>query len=77
MIIYKDDIFALKSIPKVTIDKNKRINHLKNEKKVCHMLQKVPEIRQFFIRLEETFTDLDSVNFIFEFMPGHDLFWVI
>ena len=77
MIIYKDEIFALKKIQKVTIDKNKRIDHLRNEKKVCQMLQTVAEVPQYFIRLEETFTDLDSVNFIFEFMPGHDLFWVI
>jgi hypothetical protein len=27
--------------------------------------------------MEETFADLESINFIFEFCPGQDLFWVI
>ena len=32
LIIYKNDLFALKKIPKASIDKQKRIEHLKNEK---------------------------------------------
>jgi len=32
---------------------------------------------EFFCRMEETFADADSVNFIFEYCPGQDLFWVI
>ena len=31
----------------------------------------------FFVRLEETFADPQSINFLFEFMPGQDLFWVL
>lgn len=77
LIIYKGDLYALKKIPKATIDKQKRIEHLKNEKKVCQLMQKVAEFPDFFIRLEETFTDIDSINFIFDFMPGQDLYWVM
>jgi hypothetical protein len=57
----------LKKIPKYTIDKKKRIDHLKNEKAICKMLQEVAELPQFFIRLEDTFVDHDSVNFIFDY----------
>ena len=32
---------------------------------------------EFFCRMEETFADQDSVNFIFEYCPGQDLFWLI
>ena len=35
IMIYNNDLFALKKIPKSTIDKQKRIDHLKNEKRVC------------------------------------------
>jgi len=34
LIIYKGELHALKRIPKASIDKAKRIEHLKNEKKV-------------------------------------------
>lgn len=27
--------------------------------------------------MEETFADIDSINFIFEYCPGQDLYWVI
>ena len=32
---------------------------------------------EFFIKLEETFVDHDSINLIFEYCPGQDLFWLI
>jgi hypothetical protein len=41
------------------------------------MLQEVTEHPDFFIKIKETFTESESVNFIFEFMPGQDLFHVI
>lgn len=31
----------------------------------------------FFVHLEETFIDQDSINFLFEYLPGADLYWVI
>lgn len=34
LVLYNSELCALKRIPKVTIDKAKRIEHLKNEKKV-------------------------------------------
>ena len=34
LVIYNNDLCALKRIPKASIDKAKRIEHLKNEKKV-------------------------------------------
>jgi hypothetical protein len=61
----------------VTIDKMKRIDHLKNEKKICHILQDVAKVPEYFIKLNETFIDRDSINFLFEFMPGLDLYQVI
>ena len=77
LIIYKNDLYALKKIPKITIDKQKRIDHLKNEKKICHLLQEKVSVPEYFIKLEETFMDKESINFIFEFMPGQDLYQAI
>ena len=77
LIVYKNDLYALKKIPKHTIDKKKRIDHLKNEKSICLMLQNVAELPDFFIRLEETFIDSDSVNFIFEFHKRRTDLWFI
>ena len=75
--VFEGQLCALKRIPKTSIDKAKRIEHLKNEKKICLMLQKVTEKPAFFIRLHETFTEADTVNLMFEFMPGQDLYNVI
>ena len=41
------------------------------------MLQEVSEKPDFFIQLRETFTEPESINFIFEYMPGQDLFHII
>lgn len=41
LIIYKKNLCALKRIPKASIDKGKRIEHLKNEKKVLLMLKEI------------------------------------
>ena len=41
------------------------------------MLQEVTEHPDFFIKIKETFIEPESVNFIFEFMPGQDLYHVI
>ena len=49
LVVYKDELCALKRIPKISIDKQKRIDHLKNEKKICKMLQEVTENPNFFI----------------------------
>jgi hypothetical protein len=39
LVIFKDDLYALKRIPKVAIDKPKRIQHIKSEKNVLLMLK--------------------------------------
>ena len=31
----------------------------------------------FIVMLLETFVDADNVNFVFEYLPGQDLFWVL
>lgn len=150
LIIYKDDLFALKRVAKQHIDKPKRIEHLKNEKNILLMLKRLDgEIRSgkfkkysendhqalkqvlyddfngaresntpsyqqnnesttwtshhysyqydemqvfydmqsplsahplplnYIVRLEETFSDADNLNFILEFLPGQSLHWVM
>ncbi len=83
LVIYKNQLCALKRIPKNSIDKAKRIEHLKNEKKVNLLLKQLSitdkgsKASEFFCRMEETFADAESINFIFEYCPGQDLFWVI
>ena len=73
-------LYALKVIPKTSIDKPKRIQHVKNEKEILISLRKNPEESKepldFVVRLEQTFTDEDNVNFVFEYLPGQDLFWI-
>ena len=29
------------------------------------------------MKLEETFVDAENINFVFEYLPGQDLFWVL
>ena len=41
LIVYKNDLYALKRIPKKQIDKPKRIEHLKNEKFILLMLRQL------------------------------------
>lgn len=41
LIIYKDELYALKRVPKQQIDKPKRIEHLKNEKFILLMLRRL------------------------------------
>ena len=31
----------------------------------------------YIVQLEDTFSDFENVNFIFEYLPGQDLFWLI
>lgn len=76
LIIYNKELCALKRIPKASIDKAKRIEHLKNEKKVNQILktlgadEKNKIKSEFFCRMEETFVDNEAINFIFEYCPG-------
>ena len=31
----------------------------------------------YIVHLENTFSDLENVNYVFEYLPGQDLYWVI
>jgi len=31
----------------------------------------------YIVRIEETFSDIENINFIFEYLPGQDLYWVL
>lgn len=57
LIIYKEELYALKNVQKKSIDKPKRIEHLKNEKNTLLILRKegtkVP--LNFILHLEATF----------------------
>ena len=70
--IYKNDLFALKRIPKVSVDKQKRIEHLRNEKYILNKLKKngKKESLNYIVHLEETFCDMENINFLFEYLPG-------
>lgn len=72
LIIYKNELYALKRIPKSSIDKIKRIEHLKNEKSSLLALRKPGSNSplNFIVHLEATFTSPDSVNLVFEYLPG-------
>ena len=50
------------------------IEHLKNEKCIGLMLNDLYrghlEDQSFFVRLRESFTDADNINFMCEYLPG-------
>lgn len=43
LIIFKDDLFALKKIGKKSLDNSKKIQHLKNEKGILEKLKMIQE----------------------------------
>lgn len=63
----------MKRIKKESIDLAKRVEHIKQEKRILLMLQSNP----FVVKLYATFTDQNFVCFVFEYLPGQDLFWVL
>ena len=118
LIIYQNQLFALKVVPKKNIDKPKRIQHLKNEKFILNMLKSmhtnnksgagytqdryfedhtyletkdtslrhsyliddtdtIAKPLSYIVNLEQTFSDPENVNFIFEYLPGQDLYWLL
>ena len=118
LIIHKGKLYALKTVAKTTIDKTKRIEHVKNEKAILKELRKnyrrgsflasAASSRQrnrrddsecgaaepssdtecgltvvdkepldFIVMLLETFVDEQNINFVFEYLPGQDLFWIL
>lgn len=80
LIIHNGELYALKIIPKMSLDSLKRIEHVKGEKQILHMLRKTEsstEPLDFFVELIETFTDEANVCFVFEYLPGQSLFWIL
>ena len=79
------ELRALKRISKLSCDNPKRIEHVKNEKKILKMLQHEPSMfgaqepkqLDFIVQVYETFTDQKNINFMFEFLQGQNLFWVL
>ena len=53
LIIHEKQLFALKVIPKETIDKTKRIEHVKNEKSVLIELRKGQPTLEDLHRIEQ------------------------
>ena len=39
--------------------------------------EKVVEPLEFIVMLFQTFVDEENVNFVFEYLPGQDLFWIL
>lgn len=73
LIIHRGNLCALKIIPKRSLDNNKRIQHILNEKSILHMLRKSQmstEPIDFIVELIETFMDDQNVCFVFEYLPG-------
>jgi serine/threonine protein kinase len=80
LIIHQNEIYALKIIPKKCLDNSKRIDHIKNERKILHKLRKYDGKTtpvDFTVELIETFTDELNVCFVFEYLPGQDLYWIL
>lgn len=144
LIVYKEKLFALKKIPKMSLDQSKKIQHLLNEKTTLEKLklideeykkgvfsevvidgilnnsvsmaecdhpgdtttketsnrpsyltneesnragsciystnlqkEKPPMPLNYIVSLETTFVDQEHINLVFEYLPGHDLYWVI
>lgn len=78
LIICQGEFRVVKKIKKESIDNNKRIEHIKQEKKLLQSLNKqsAPEA-DFIVKLYETFTDRDYICLVFEYLNGQDLFWVL
>jgi serine/threonine protein kinase len=72
------ELRALKRISKHSLDNPKRIEHVKNEKAVLNMLKKYENVQlDFIVQFYESFTDTNNICFMFEYLSGQDLFWVV
>lgn len=76
LIIVGGKLRALKRIKKDSITNQKRIDHVKAEKKILNFLHQEGD-RDFIVKLYDTFTDNDYICFVFEYLAGQDLFWVL
>ena len=62
---------VVKKIQKTSIDNNKRIGHVKQEKRLLHQLNqsKDPEA-DFIVKMYDTFIDRDNICIVFEYLCG-------
>ncbi|CAI2382949.1 unnamed protein product [Moneuplotes crassus] len=62
--------FVFKRIPQSSVKKDKQIQHLQSEKKICLNT----EIKKdFIIQCYDSFEDAENLYFVMEFIPGGDL----
>ena len=63
---------ALKKIKKDSITNQKRVDHVKAEKKLLNFLHKECDkgAADFVVKLHETFTDSEHICFVFEYLAG-------
>lgn len=62
--------FVFKRIPQSSVKKDKQIQHLQSEKKICLNT----EIKKdFIIQWYDSFEDAENLYFVMEFIPGGDL----
>jgi serine/threonine protein kinase len=86
LVIYKHKLHVLKKIPKMCLETAKRMEHAKNEKKILtdikeeaaeNKANKKLDGSNFCVEIVETFLDPINLCFLFEYLPGQDLFWVL
>lgn len=53
-----------------------RNSYMLDEQNYCNE-NPPPAPLNYIVRLENTFSDTDNVNFLFEYLQGQDLYWVI
>lgn len=73
-----NELRALKRISKLSLDNKKRIEHVQQEKNLLQLFGKDSHpATKFIVTLYETFSDPNYVCFVFEYLNGQDLFWVL
>ena len=68
----EEQLFALKKIAKSSIDNPKRVQHVYTERNILRSLQS-----DFIVQLKDTFTDELNVCFVFDYLPGKNLFQLL
>ena len=71
LIVSNKKLFALKRIPKESLDSKIKIDHIKQEKQILLLLNKQKNPAQsFIVKLYRTFVSSSSVCFVFEYLSG-------
>lgn len=78
LIIVDNELRALKKVAKISIDNPKRLEHIMQEKKLLQDINSDSHLAtKFIVTLYDTFTDQNNLCFVFEYLNGQDLFWVL